>query len=69
MNDITNTVDAYYKEAKEIVVLNQKASVGFLQRKLRIGYARGAMIVDMLEERGVIGEYNGSKPRKILISK
>jgi S-DNA-T family DNA segregation ATPase FtsK/SpoIIIE len=55
-----------YKEALEIVKINKRCSVSFLQRKLQIGYMRGAKIQDMLEERGVIGKANGAKPRDII---
>ncbi len=50
-----------YEEAKRMVIESQHASVSFLQRKLRIGYARAARLIDMLEERGVIGPAEGSK--------
>ena len=43
-----------------------KASTSYLQRKLGVGYARAAKLIDMLEERGVIGAGNGAKPREIL---
>ncbi|NCN08136.1 hypothetical protein GW944_01010, partial [Candidatus Parcubacteria bacterium] len=43
-----------------------KASTSFLQRKLRIGYARAARLIDMLEERGVIGAGSGAKPREVI---
>lgn len=55
-----------YKEALEIVKINKQCSVSFLQRKLRIGYFKGAKIQDMLEERGIIGKANGAKPRELL---
>ena len=58
--------DDLYEEAKETVVSAGKASTSFLQRKLRIGYSRAARLIDMLEERGVIGPQDGSKPREIL---
>ena len=61
--------DELLLEAKEIVVNMGKASASFLQRKLRIGYARAASILDQLEELGIIGPSNGSKPREVLISK
>ena len=45
----------------------QNASTTFLQRKLKIGYARAASLIDELEERGVIGEQEGSRGRKVLV--
>ena len=59
--------DDLYEEAKQTVVEANKASTSFLQRKLGIGYARAARLIDILEERGVIGPGNGAKPREILI--
>lgn len=60
--------DSLYEEALKIVVETQNASTTFLQRKLKIGYARAASLMDELEERGVIGPQEGSKPRRILQS-
>jgi len=60
--------DSLYEEARETIITNDKASTSFLQRKLRIGYARAARIMDMLEEDGIIGPADGSKPREILIN-
>jgi len=57
-----------YEEAKETIILAGKASTSFLQRKLRIGYARAARIIDMLEEDGVIGPGEGSRAREIVTS-
>ncbi len=57
--------DILYEEAKKIVVENKKASASFLQRRLKIGYARAARLLDIMEERGVIGPGDGSKPREI----
>jgi len=59
--------DPLYEEAKRLVVEAQKASASFLQRRLSIGYARAARLLDMLEEEGVIGPPEGAKPRKVLI--
>ncbi len=61
--------DELLEEAKEIIVAAGKASTSLLQRRLRIGYSRAASILDMLEETGIVGPSNGSKPREILISK
>jgi S-DNA-T family DNA segregation ATPase FtsK/SpoIIIE len=58
-----------YEQAKELVIETEKVSTSFLQRKLSIGYSRSARLVDMLEDRGVIGPVNGAKPREILIKK
>ena len=58
--------DELYEEARVTVVQAGKASTSFLQRKLRIGYARAARLVDMLEERGVIGAGSGAKPREVI---
>ncbi len=58
--------DDMYQQARQAVVENQKASTSFLQRKLRIGYARAARIVDLLEQRGVIGPGDGAKAREVI---
>jgi len=59
--------DSLYPEAKRLVVERGRASASFLQRKLSIGYARAARLLDILEERGVVGPANGAKPRKIFL--
>lgn len=61
--------DELMSEAQEIIIKAGKASTSLLQRRLSIGYGRAAKILDMLEESGIIGPANGSKPREILISK
>lgn len=61
--------DEMLPKAIEVVVEAQSASTTLLQRKLKLGYARAARIVDALEQRGIIGPYEGAKPRKVLISK
>ncbi len=58
--------DDMYDAARQAVVEAQKASTSYLQRKLRIGYARAARLIDILEERGVIGPGDGAKPREVL---
>ncbi len=60
--------DPMIKEAIRVVVENGLASTSLLQRKLKLGYARAARIIDEMEERGVVGPYEGSKPRKVLIT-
>ncbi len=60
--------DELYEEAKEIVMQAGKASTSFLQRKLRIGYARAARLIDILEERGVVSGGSGAKPRDVLMN-
>jgi len=59
--------DDLYEDAKETVIHAGKASTSYLQRKLRVGYARAARLMDVLEEQGVIGPSNGSKPRDVLV--
>lgn len=58
--------DDLYEDARTIVIETGKASTSYLQRKLGIGYARAAKLIDMLEERGVVGAGNGAKPREVL---
>ncbi len=64
--DGDNEEDELYEDARQTVIEAQKASTSFLQRKLGIGYSRAARLVDMLEEHGVIGAGQGSKPRDVL---
>jgi DNA segregation ATPase FtsK/SpoIIIE, S-DNA-T family len=58
--------DSLFDQAKDIVVETGSASTTFLQRKLKIGYARAASLMDELEERGVVSAQDGSKPRRVL---
>jgi S-DNA-T family DNA segregation ATPase FtsK/SpoIIIE len=60
--------DPLLDKAIEVVVTAQTASVSLLQRRLRVGYTRAGRLVDMLERRGIISPYEGSKPRRVLIS-
>lgn len=69
LDGTTGDEDELLEEAREIVIGAGKASTSFLQRRLRIGYSRAASILDALEEMGVVGPSNGSKPREILVSK
>lgn len=59
--------DELLPDAKEVVIRAQKASASLLQRRLRIGYARAARILDIMEEQGIIGPAEGAKPREILV--
>jgi len=54
-------------KAIEIVVQTQTASVSLIQRRLRVGYTRAGRLIDMLERRGIISGYEGSKPRRVLL--
>jgi S-DNA-T family DNA segregation ATPase FtsK/SpoIIIE len=60
--------DPLYEEAKQIVISTRKASASFLQRKLKIGYARAARLLDILEEKNVIGPGDGAKAREVYIT-
>lgn len=59
--------DDLYEDAKRAVIDAGKASTSYIQRKLRVGYARAARLMDILEERGVVGPADGAKPREILL--
>jgi S-DNA-T family DNA segregation ATPase FtsK/SpoIIIE len=59
--------DDMYEEAKAVVIEAGKASTSYIQRKLRVGYSRAARLMDLLQERGVIGAADGSKPRPVIM--
>ena len=59
--------DALYEEAKRVVIESKKASASLLQRRLRVGYARAARLLDNLEQNGVVGPGEGAKPREVFI--
>ena len=65
----TQKLDELLNDAIRIVVENGQASILMLQRRLRIGYSRAARLIDQMEERRIIGGYEGSKPRKVLLSR
>ena len=56
-------------QAVDVIFETKQASVSMLQRRLKLGYARAARIVDQMEEIGVVGPFEGSKPRQVLITK
>ena len=58
-----------YDEIVEFVITQGKASASLLQRRFRLGYNRAARCIDLLEERGIVGPPNGSKPREVLVGK
>jgi len=59
--------DEIYEEAVKLVLQTKQASVSMLQRRLGVGYTRAARLIDMMEDEGIIGPYQGSKPREILV--
>ena len=59
--------DEIYHEAKRIILETKQASVSMIQRKLGVGYTKAARLIDMMEEDGIVGPYQGSKPRDILV--
>ncbi|GAB6931439.1 DNA translocase SpoIIIE [Paenibacillus sp. JCM 10914] len=61
-------LDELYEQAVTIVLEAKQASVSLLQRRMRVGYTRAARLIDSMESRGVIGPYEGSKPREVLMS-
>ena len=67
MNQQEEYDDPLYNEIVDFVVTSGKASASLLQRRFKLGYNRAARIVDLLEERGIIGPPNGSKPREVLV--
>ena len=66
--DLSPDQDDLLEEAARIVVDSGTASVSMIQRRLRVGYTRAGRLIDMLERRGVISGYEGSKPRQVLAS-
>ena len=67
--DVGDAYDELLPSAIEVVVETGMASVSMLQRRLKLGYSRAARLVDQMEEKGVVGPFEGSKPRQVLITK
>ena len=68
-NDAEMDGDEMLPAAVDVILETGQASVSMLQRRLKLGYARAARIVDEMEEKGIVGPFQGSKPRAILITK
>ncbi len=67
-NSDEEELDELYEQAVTIVLEAKQASVSLLQRRMRVGYTRAARLIDSMEARGIIGPYEGSKPREVLMS-
>lgn len=61
------TQDEYFIRAVELIISSGHASISMLQRRFRVGYARAARLVDMMERHGIVGKFEGSKPREVLV--
>lgn len=64
----SNSEDSEFKDAVRVVIEGRKASTSLLQRRLRIGYGKASRIIDEMEERGIIGAADGSRPREVLVA-
>jgi S-DNA-T family DNA segregation ATPase FtsK/SpoIIIE len=67
-DDMSPDSDDLLQQAAALVVESQSASVSMIQRRFRVGYTRAGRLIDMLERRGIISGYEGSKPRQVLVS-
>ncbi|HHE46912.1 MAG TPA: DNA translocase FtsK, partial [Bacteroidetes bacterium] len=63
-----DAVDELFEEAAKIVVRTEQGSVSVLQRRLRVGYARAARLIDQLEQAGIVGPFDGSKARQVMVT-
>ena len=68
MSDASGERDAYFEQAGKLIIEKEKASIGMLQRVFKIGFNRAARIMDQLADAGVVGEEEGTKPRKVLMT-
>ncbi|AZK47734.1 FtsK/SpoIIIE family DNA translocase [Paenibacillus lentus] len=68
VQETEEVVDELFDQAVQIILEAKQASVSLLQRRMRIGYTRAARLIDSMEARGIVGPYEGSKPREVLIS-
>ncbi len=69
VDDDAEIDDELFNKAKELVIMHQQGSISLIQRRLRVGYARAARLIDMLEQSGVVGPFEGSKARRVLVSR
>jgi S-DNA-T family DNA segregation ATPase FtsK/SpoIIIE len=67
-DEVDNQLDELFDQAVGIILEAKQASVSLLQRRMRIGYTRAARLIDQMEAKGVVGPYEGSKPREVLLS-
>ena len=67
--DDDDTVDPMFKQAVDVVIDAGQASTSLLQRRCKLGYARAARIMDEMADKGIVGPYEGAKPRAVLISR
>ena len=68
-SDSGDDMDDLYDDAVQCVLENDAASTSLLQRRLKIGYGRAARLLDLMEERGIVGPPRGSKPREIVLNR
>ena len=68
MNYDSNNDDSLYNDAIQVVIDSGKASASLLQRRLRVGYARAARLIESMEDQGIIGPADGARSREVLIS-
>jgi len=69
IGSVISQKDELYDEAVRLVMQSGQASVSILQRRLRLGYTRAARIIDTMEQEGLIGPFEGSKPRRIIVDR
>jgi S-DNA-T family DNA segregation ATPase FtsK/SpoIIIE len=65
--DADELTDELYERALYLILESKKASVSLIQRRMKIGYARAGRLMDLMEDRGIVGPYQGSKPRHLLV--
>ena len=68
-NNPFNGCDELLPQAVDVILDTKQASVSMLQRRLKLGYSRAARLVDQMEELGIVGPFEGSKPRQLLITR